>query len=111
MAIKDIFGLPAEQRRLVICTGPCCNKTGDAQALLDGLHDTLRSTKMDEAMVGQASCVRKACLGKCTGEPLAYVHPEGIWYHGLSVENLLLILHDHVLGRRPVVELILAEDD
>jgi (2Fe-2S) ferredoxin len=41
---------------------------------------------------------------------LAYVQPEGVWYHRLSVENLLLILRDHVLNHQPVPILILEED-
>ena len=59
----------------------------------------------DDDMVGEATCVRRSCLGKCTGEPLAYVEPEKVWYHRLSVENLLLILRDHVLNPTSPTEL------
>lgn len=107
---KDIFDRPAAPRRLMICTGPCCNKTGAAQRFLDELRARLLDTAMWEEMVGEASCVRRACLGKCTGEPLAYVDPDGVWYHQLSAENLLFILRDHVLNHRPVPSLILEED-
>jgi (2Fe-2S) ferredoxin len=111
MAIKDIFGHPAEPRRLVICVGPCCNKNGDADSYIEALAGALRASGMDQTMAGQASCVRRACLGKCTGEPLAYVDPDGTCYHKLNVENLLRILRDHLLCRQPVTELILAEDE
>lgn len=110
MPIKDIFGRPAAARRLMICTGPCCDRTGEAQMFLDGLRARILDAGMDADMVGEASCVRRSCLGKCTGEPLAYVEPDAVWYHRLSVENLLLILRDHVLNRRPVPDLILEED-
>jgi (2Fe-2S) ferredoxin len=110
MAVKDIFNRPAEARRLLICTGPSCNQSGDAQVFLDELRAKLLAERLDEEMVGEASCVRRACLGKCTGEPLACVHPDEVWYHNLSGENLLLILRDHVLNRRPVPHLILPED-
>lgn len=111
MALKDIFGRPPAPRRLVICTGPCCNQTGDAEALIEGLREAMCLSQLDEAMIGQASCMRRACLGKCTGEPLAYTDPDGIWYHDLTVENLLRIIRDHVLDHRPVAELILVDDD
>jgi (2Fe-2S) ferredoxin len=111
MAIKDIFDRPAAPRRLLLCTGPCCDQKGDATELLTGLRARLEAAKLDQEMVGEASCVRRSCLGKCTGEPLAYVHPDEVWYHELSVENLLLILREHVLEHRAVTELVLEDDD
>ncbi|WP_026606330.1 (2Fe-2S) ferredoxin domain-containing protein [Methylocapsa acidiphila] len=111
MPILDIFDRPAVARRLMVCTGPCCNSTGAAQAYLDELRLKLLDEGLAERLVGEASCVRRSCLGKCTGEPLAYVHPDGVWYHDLSGDNLLLILHSHVLNRRPLPDLILEEDD
>jgi len=111
MAIKDIFGQPAAPRRLLICTGPCCDKTGEATALLEGVQRRLEEAKLEKDVVGGASCVRRSCLGKCTGEPLAFVHPDEIWYHGLSVDLLMLILKDHVLDEQPIPEFILEDED
>ncbi len=110
MPLMDIFNRPAASRRLMICTGPCCNSTGEAQAHLDALRAKLLAPGLDAEMIGEASCIRRSCLGKCTGEPLAFVHPDGVWYRGLSGDNLLLILRSHVLNRRPVPELILEEN-
>jgi (2Fe-2S) ferredoxin len=118
MQVKDIFDRPAAARRLMVCTGPCCNRTGEAQALLEALRARLLDAGNQDAgnldggdLIGAVSCVRRSCLGKCTGEPLAYVEPDGVWYHRLSVENLLLILREHVLNHRPMRDLILEEDD
>jgi len=108
--MKDIFDRQAAQRRLLICIGPCCNSTGTAQMLLEGLRAELVQARLNADLVSEASCVRRSCLGKCTGEPLAYAHPEGTWYHRLTVENLVRILREHVLGSRAVPELILDED-
>jgi (2Fe-2S) ferredoxin len=111
MAIKDIFDRPAAPRRLLVCTGPCCDQKGEASVLLAALRSRLEAAKFDQESVGEASCVRRSCLGKCTGEPLAFVHPDEVWYHNLSPEILLTILRDHVLGRRPVAEFVLEDDD
>ncbi|MGO9722116.1 MAG: (2Fe-2S) ferredoxin domain-containing protein [Methylocella sp.] len=110
MPVTDIFDRPAAPRRLLICTGPCCNGNGAAKLLLDEPKTKLLHAMNGDDMVGDATCVRRSCLGKYTGEPLAYVQPEGVWYHRLSVENLLLILRDHVLNHQPVPSLILEED-
>ncbi len=111
MAIKDVFGRPAAPRRLLLCTGPCCDQKGEATELLTALRARLEAAKLDDEIVGEASCVRRSCLGKCSGEPLAYVHPDDVWYHELSVENLRLILREHVLDRRPVTQFVLKDDD
>ena len=110
MTVKDIFDRPAALRRLMICTGPCCDTNGRAKLILDDLRSKLLYAMKSDDLVGEAACVRRSCLGKCTGEPLAYVHPEGVRYHQLSAENLLLILRDHVIDHRPVRSLILEDD-
>jgi (2Fe-2S) ferredoxin len=61
--------------------------------------------------VAAASCVKRSCLGKCTGDPVARVQPDNFWYHHLSSENLLRIYEQHVLDRQPVDELVFAIGD
>lgn len=115
MAAEDIFGRPAAERRLLVCTGPCCDRSGQASAHLDALRALLiaRGFAGDPAAssVGAASCMRRSCLGKCSGDPLALVKPGDVWYHHLTSENLLRIYEQHVLNRQPVVELVFAEGD
>jgi (2Fe-2S) ferredoxin len=108
--MKDIFERPAAQRRLLICTGPCCNSSGTALMLLEGLRAELDRARLNADLVSEASCVRRSCLGKCTGEPLACAYPEGTWYHRLTVANLMRILREHVLDSHAVAELILDEN-
>jgi (2Fe-2S) ferredoxin len=109
--VLDIFGRPAAERRLIICTGPCCDRLGHASAHLDALRARLAagSLAVDGSNIGAASCVRRSCLGKCTGEPLAVVKPDNVWYHDLSSENLLRIYEQHVLNRQKVEALVFAE--
>jgi (2Fe-2S) ferredoxin len=106
----DIFGRPLAERRLVVCTGPCCDREGRASANLAALKTLLESRRLHEAGV-RASCVRRNCLGKCTTEPLARVAPDDIVYRGLSGEALAMIFERHVLNDRPVAELVLPEDE
>lgn len=108
--MKDIFDRQAAPRRLLICIGPCCNSDGGAQILLERLRAVLLDARLKADLVAEASCVRRSCLGKCTGEPLAYAHPEGTWYHRLTIESLLRILREHILGYRAVPELILEDE-
>jgi (2Fe-2S) ferredoxin len=113
MALEDIFGRPVAERLLLICTGPCCDRFGDASAHLEAFRELLlaRGFAAGPAGAGASSCVRRSCLGKCTGEPLALVKPDNIWYHQLSSENLLRIYEQHVLNRQPVAELVFAASE
>jgi len=105
----DIFGRPARARRLLVCTGPCCDGDGQASAQLAALRQLLIERGLNEESVGAASCVRRSCLGKCSGEPLAQVMPEEVWYRYATGENLLRIYERHVVNRQPVDELLLEE--
>lgn len=110
MFVKDIFGRPASRRRLMICIGPCCNANGAASLLLEQLRAKLSDAMTYGDMIGEASCVRRSCLGKCTGEPLAYVYPDGVWRHKPSVEDLLLILREQIIDERPIQKPVFNND-
>lgn len=96
---------------MLVCTGPCCDGDGRASAQLAALRELLVSSGLAEDDVGKASCVRRSCLGKCAGEPLAHVVPDDVWYRSLSADSLLRIYKDHALNGQPVAELIFIETD
>jgi (2Fe-2S) ferredoxin len=111
MAVLDIFGRPAASRRLLVCTGPCCDRIGLATLQLEELHRLLLDLGLSNDRLGAASCVRRSCLGKCSDQPLAHVQPDDIWYRDLSSTNLLRIYRQHVLYQQPVAELAFLPED
>ncbi len=62
MTVKDIFDRPAPPRRLMICTGPCCNTNGLAKLILDELQTKLLHAMACDELVAEAACVRRSCL-------------------------------------------------
>src|SRR5262245_39905285 len=74
------------------------NRLGQALAQLATLRALLVARGAAEKSAGAASCVRRSCLGKCSGEPLAHVMPDDVWYRALSGESLLRIYQRHVVN-------------
>lgn len=100
------------QRHLFLCInerveghprGCCHSKDGVevAAAFKKAIHDrglkrVLRANKA-------------GCLDQCARGVAAVVYPEGVWYGGITVEDVDEIIDSHLIGGRPVERLRLAE--
>jgi (2Fe-2S) ferredoxin len=104
----DIPAGPADGRCLLVCTGPCCDRNGRASAHLADLRALLLVRGLG---VGSAACVRRSCLGKCTGEPLAHAVPDDVWYRSLSGASLMRNYDEDVVNGEPVAQLVASEPD
>lgn len=59
---------------------------------------------------GDGSVLRSKvdCLRICEQGAICVVYPEGIWYANLTIEDLDRVIDEHLVGGRPVDDLIFA---
>jgi NADH:ubiquinone oxidoreductase subunit F (NADH-binding)/(2Fe-2S) ferredoxin/Pyruvate/2-oxoacid:ferredoxin oxidoreductase delta subunit len=87
----------AYRTHLLVCAGTGC-VSGGAFSLKEALEKEVARRKLqDEVLV-----VTTGCNGFCERGPILMVHPDGIFYQRLKVDDVPYLVEEHLVKGRPV---------
>jgi (2Fe-2S) ferredoxin len=93
------------KRHLLVCTGSRCTQNGEAQALFDSLGEKFKAAGLHEGDL-RIKRSRVSCFAACKGGPVMCVQPDGTWYYNVTPENMDRIIAEHLVGEKPVADLV-----
>lgn len=126
--IAEALSIPRVRRHIFLCadqTTPRCAPREETNRLWRHLKSRLKELELtsappswqgdmdydpEPASPGTGTVLRtKAnCLRICEQGCIAVVYPEGTWYANLDLDKLDRVIDEHLVGGRPVQDLVFA---
>jgi len=90
------------ERHLFVCTdGKVCPRQGAGE-----LFEALREGVKRAGIADRVRINRAGCFSQCGHGPMAVVYPENVWYAALRAGDAPRLVEQHLIGGRPVQELL-----
>jgi NADH:ubiquinone oxidoreductase subunit F (NADH-binding)/(2Fe-2S) ferredoxin/NAD-dependent dihydropyrimidine dehydrogenase PreA subunit len=82
---------------LMVCGGTGCHATGSIAVI-----ERLREEVVQKGLQDKVRVIETGCNGFCAMGPIMVVHPGDVFYQKLSVDDVPVIIDEHIVGGKPV---------
>lgn len=86
---------------LLVCAGTGCVASGSFE-----IKKALQEEIIKRGIEDEIAVISTGCNGFCERGPIVVVQPEGIFYQGLTVDDIPYLVEEHFLKGRPVKKLM-----
>jgi len=101
------------EKHIFICTNQrdvssprgCCDPNGQGE-----LQKQFKEKLKARGLKARFRANKAGCLDQCEHGPNIVVYPEAVWYGGVRPEDIDEIIDSHLLGGKPVAQLMLQEE-
>jgi len=69
--------------------------------------EEIKKQMEDRVLIDRIRVNSTGCLGPCVSGPSIVVYPDGVWYQGVTPEDVTEIMDEHIMNGRPVQRLML----
>jgi (2Fe-2S) ferredoxin len=103
----DSLGIGRYGRHFFLCTAGTCADQAQADESWAYVKKRFKELGLTDGGVYRT---KVGCLRICRDGPIGLVYPEGTWYRQLTPANIERVVQQHLLGGKPVDDLVLAEN-